>query len=83
MYEHFKKDHKCTLNHEGSAGKMEVTGVERIFSRSLETQKLCYTDYGDGDSKSFSSVDDIYSLKVVKKRMYKNGLADGSENLKN
>ena len=69
MYEHLKKDHECTSNHEGSAGKMEVTGVERIFSRSIETHRLCYTDYyGDGDSKSFSSVEHVYSPKVVKKK---------------
>ena len=93
MYEHLKKDHECTLNHEGSAGQMEVIGVERIFSRSIETHKLCYTEFyedgdydEDGDSKSFSSVEHIYSPKVVKKEMYrtqhKNGLVYGSENLK-
>ena len=73
MYEHLKKDHECTSNHEGSAGKMEVTGVERIFSRSIETHRLCYTDYyGDGDSKSFSSVEHVYSPIVVKKKgMYR------------
>ena len=73
MYEHLKKDHECTSNHEGSAGKMEVTGVEIIFSRSIETHRLCYTDYyGDGDSKSFSSVEHVYSPKVVKKKgMYR------------
>ena len=35
--------------HEDSALKMEVTGVQRIFSRSIETNKLRYTEYyGDG-----------------------------------
>ena len=42
MYEHLKKDHECISNHEGSAGKMEVTGVERIFPRSIETQTLLH-----------------------------------------
>ena len=36
------------------APKMEVTSVQRIFSRSIETNQLRYTEYyGDGDSKSF------------------------------
>ena len=69
LYENLKSDHKCKINHEGSAGKMEVTGVERIFSRSIVINKLQYTEYyGDGDSKSFSAVKKIYpSRKVVKK----------------
>ena len=40
LYEHLKLDHMCKSNHEGSAGKMEVVGVERIFSRSIETRRL-------------------------------------------
>ena len=52
LYERLKKDHECMKNHEGSAPKMEVSGVQRIFSRSIETNKLRYTEYyGDGDSK--------------------------------
>ena len=67
--EHLKLDHVCKSSHEGSAGKMEVVGVERIFSRSIETFKLCYTDYyADGDSKSFVSVQNIYAPKVVSKK---------------
>ena len=45
LYERLKLDHVCKSNHEGSAGKMEVVGVEKIFSRSIETRRLCYTDY--------------------------------------
>ena len=45
LYEHLKFDHVCKSNNEGSAGKMVVVGVERIFSRSIETRRLCYTDY--------------------------------------
>ena len=46
-----------------------VVGVERIFSRSIETRRLCYTDYyGDGDVKSFVSVQNIYAPKVVSKK---------------
>ena len=55
----------CKSNH----GKMEVVGVERIFSRSIETRMLCYTDYyGDRDSKRFVSVQNIYAPKVVSKK---------------
>ena len=69
LYEHLKLDHVCKSNHEGSAEKMEVMGVERIFSRSIETRRLCYTDYyGYGDSKSFVSVQNIYAPKVVSKK---------------
>ena len=48
---------------------MEVTGVERIFSRSIEINKLQYTEYyGGSDQQSFSAVENIYpSRKVVKK----------------
>ena len=64
LYEHLKLDHVCKSN----PGKM-VVGVERIFSRSIETRRLCYTDYyGDGDSKSFVSVQNIYAPKVVSKK---------------
>ena len=57
------------MNHEGSAGKMELVGVERIFSRSTETRKLRYLAYyGDGDSKSFTAVENVYSPKVVTKK---------------
>ena len=68
LYERLKSDHVCKLNHEGSAGKI-VVGVERIFSKSIETLRLCYTDYyGDGDSKSFVSVQTTYAPKVVSKK---------------
>ena len=43
--------------------------MDRIFSRSIETRSLCYTDYyGNGDSKSFVSVQNIYAPKVVCKK---------------
>jgi hypothetical protein len=52
---------------------METVGVKKIFGRSQEKYKLQYTEYfGDGDSKGFSEVQDIYSkesVKVVKKNV--------------
>ena len=56
-YEEWKLYHDCTINHTGSAGSMEATGVIKIFKRSVETKKLRYTTYlGDGDSNSFKDI---------------------------
>ena len=52
---------QCKLNHSGSAGAMEVTGVTRIFNRSIEKRGLRYTKFlGDGDSKSYDTIKSIY-----------------------
>ena len=32
-YESYKNDHKCSINHVGSAPSMEMKGIEKIFSR--------------------------------------------------
>ena len=56
-FEEWSLHHKCQINHQGSSGSMEVTGVRSIFKRSVESRKLRYTTYlGDGDSKSFQTV---------------------------
>ena len=40
---------------------MELVGAKRILERSLQKNKLRYTSsYGDGDSKSFSTIKNIY-----------------------
>ena len=45
LYEHLKLDHMGKSNH---------VGVERIFLRSIETRRLCYTDYyGGRESQKF------------------------------
>ena len=67
-----KADHagKCKSNYSGSAPSMETEGVKRIFERSEVTHKLQYTEYfGDGDSKAFNEVQNIYgnNVEVVKK----------------
>ena len=50
-------NHDCTKNHEGSSPAMEVTGVRRIFQRSVEKRKLRITGYvGDGDTKTFDTI---------------------------
>lgn len=50
---------------------MEIEGVKRIFQRSEDKYKLCFTEYyGDGYSKGFNEVENIYvdrGLRVVKK----------------
>ena len=48
---------------------MEQEGVERIFGRSISKNKIRYTEYyGDGDTKSFSAVENVYGEKSVIKR---------------
>ena len=71
----WQTDHKskCKANFQGSAPAMEPEGALRIFQRSVEYNKLRYTEYfGDGDSKSHGVVKDIYNsdnagTPVVKK----------------
>ena len=53
----WKSKHSCSINHEGSAGAMEVIGLKRMFSRSIRLHKLRYNFYtGDGNSKSFVEI---------------------------
>ncbi|EDW52717.1 GM19327 [Drosophila sechellia] len=45
---------ECNVNHEDSAGKMEVDGIIEIFKRSEELHNAKYGSYiGDGDTKTF------------------------------
>ncbi|GFV53845.1 uncharacterized protein TNCV_4208961 [Trichonephila clavipes] len=47
---------------------METVGVYRIFERSEANRSLRYTSYyGDGDSKAFNNVKDIYGYDSVVK----------------
>lgn len=55
-YEAWFETHEseCNVNHEGSAGKMEVDGIIEIFKRSEELHNAKYGFYiGDGDTKTF------------------------------
>jgi len=55
------QEHSCNLNYKGSSPNMEKSGTIEIFSRSIEKHGLYYTSfYGDGDSKSFAAVQNIY-----------------------
>lgn len=50
-------EEECTINHDGSAGKMEVDSVKEMFLRSEEKFGVKYTNYiGDGDSKTFKAI---------------------------
>lgn len=61
------EDHICA-NHQGSASNMETVGAYRIFERSVTIRNLRYTSYyGDGDSKAFEAVKDIYGVQPVSK----------------
>ncbi|KAK3926587.1 MTRF1L release factor glutamine methyltransferase [Frankliniella fusca] len=72
----------CSVNHDGSSGMMEVTGMVNIFQRSVETRNVRYKKYiGDGDAKTYKNIcdakpygDDLIPEKVecvghVQKRM--------------
>ena len=61
--------HNCLMNHDGSAPKMEQSGIIRMFERSVSKNNLYYAEYyGDGDTKSFSAVKNIYPEKTVLKK---------------
>ena len=60
-YETWKLSHNCNLNCTGSSSGMETAGATKIFSSSKEKYGLYYTSfYGDGDSKAYPAVKDIY-----------------------
>lgn len=68
-YEVWKKKHMkvCTKNHSGSASKMEVDGMLRIFRRSEENRNVRYKHYiGDGDTKTFSQIASLNPYKDLK-----------------
>ena len=70
-YQTWKANHtQCSANFRGSAPAMEPEGALRMFKRSEMLHKLRYTElYGDGDSKSYSQVKDVYKeqdIEVVK-----------------
>lgn len=64
----------CTRDHDGSAGLIEVEGVQEMFLRSVEKYGVMYEYYiGDGDCKTFKGLEDLQpygeALKVKKKSM--------------
>ncbi|GFU85425.1 uncharacterized protein TNCV_2387291 [Trichonephila clavipes] len=66
--ETFAANYVCRSNFHGSALKVEAVGATRIFQRSIVKRGLKYAHYyGDGDSKGFISVKDIYGKESVTK----------------
>ena len=61
-YQRWKADHtSCKANFQGSAPAMEPEGADHMFRRSVQLHNLRYTEfYGDGDSKSFNRVKEVY-----------------------
>jgi len=58
-YNEWYETHKemCSINHKGSAGKMEIDAVTEMFLRSKEKHGVLYVKYiGDGDSKTFMGI---------------------------
>ena len=67
-YAKFKTSHVCMVNHKGSAPAMERDGTVNIFQRSMSTRNLQYTTFvGDGDTKSFTAIENMYPGKTVVK----------------
>ncbi|XP_055943287.1 uncharacterized protein LOC129972975 [Argiope bruennichi] len=65
--EAINSSHTCT-KHTGSSGAMEPLGAYRIFERSADMRKLQYIKfYGDGDSKGYDAVKDVYGKDSVTK----------------
>ena len=56
-YDNFMPTHECSINHVGSAGSMEASGLKECFMTSVETNKLRYTNYiGDWESKLYNDI---------------------------
>ncbi|XP_076235658.1 uncharacterized protein LOC143180031 [Calliopsis andreniformis] len=72
-YKEWKSEHQetCCINHEGSAGKMEVEVMKEIFARTMERYGIMYTNYiGDDDSKTYKGLVDSkpYEDAEIKKK---------------
>ena len=56
-YDVWKTEHKCSMNHIGSASSMMSAGAIKIFQRSINSLKLRFNNYiGDGGSSPFNKV---------------------------
>ena len=56
-YQEWHANHACQVNHSGSSGPMEPTGIANMFKRSITKNNLRYTNYiGDGDSSAFNTI---------------------------
>ena len=71
-YETWKLSYNCNINYTGCSPEMETAGATNIFSLSKEKHRLYYISFcGDGDSKAYPAVKDIYvPTKPIKKFEY-------------
>jgi hypothetical protein len=59
---------ECDINYEGSSPAMECDGAVTLWKRSIEKHNLRYKwMVSDGDSKAFTSVEDVYTDCKVEK----------------
>ena len=67
-YDIWKNNHEknCQLNYVVSAPSMEAAGAKHTFSRSEPNYGVRYTEFlGDGDSKAFNEVENVYTDENV------------------
>ena len=68
QFEEWLLEHECVINCVGSSPAMETEGAVVLWQRSFETRNLRYKwMVSDGDSKAFSSVENIYGDTKVEK----------------
>ena len=72
---------KCTANHFGNSGSMEVSGALNIFERFLTPYGLRYTQLlGDGDSRAYKEHVSFnpYGVNIEKLVYRSRGKKDGN-----
>lgn len=58
----YETDNTCTINHTGSADKMEIDAVKEMYIKSEELYGVKYTAYiSDGASETYKGIMDINS----------------------
>ena len=63
----WRNSHTCKFNYVVTAGGMQTEGAKRVFQRSIEEHNLRCVEYlGDGDSKSYLSVKNVYEGLEIK-----------------
>ncbi|XP_011641370.1 uncharacterized protein LOC105429853 [Pogonomyrmex barbatus] len=71
----WKESHinECSINHKGSAEKMERDGAVQMFARSEDLHGVKYLSYnGDSNSKTFKSIveSQSYGEHIITKKEY-------------
>ena len=69
-YQDWLKTHNptCVANREGSAGKMEVDGIQEMFERSEDFHDVQYINYiGDGNTRTYKAIVETMTHEVTKK----------------